>query len=31
LLSSHLTINWIASSWNEVQQTRTHNFAGQLV
>ena len=31
LLPSHLTINWIASSWNEVQQTRTHNFAGQLV
>ena len=31
LLSSHLTVSWITSTWDEVQETRRHNFAGKLV
>ena len=31
LLSAHLTVDWITSTWDEVQQTRRHNFAGNLV
>ena len=31
LLSSHLTVNWITSPWNEEHKTRSHNFAGKLV
>ncbi|HIE85134.1 MAG TPA: hypothetical protein EYQ00_15415, partial [Dehalococcoidia bacterium] len=31
LLSAHLTIDWITSTWDEVQETRRHNFAGKLV
>ena len=31
LLSSHLTVNWVTSPWNEEHKTRSHNFAGKLV
>jgi len=31
LLSSHLTVNWVTSPWNELHKTRSHNFAGRLV
>jgi len=31
LLSSHLTVNWVTSPWNEEHKTRSHNFAGNLV
>tara|TARA_A100001201_G_scaffold42714_1_gene43473 strand:+ start:9254 stop:15781 length:6528 start_codon:yes stop_codon:yes gene_type:complete len=31
LLSAHLTVNWITSTWDEIRESRSHLFSGQDV